>query len=53
MRHTRIALLIALISASAAAQDRPPNVILILADDLGYNDISLHAARISWCGSPT
>lgn len=29
-----------------AQKDRPPNVVLILADDLGWNDITLHGGGV-------
>ena len=35
------------------AGERPPNVVLILADDLGFNDISLHSGETLPDGSPT
>jgi arylsulfatase A-like enzyme len=39
--------------AAAAAGDRPPNVVVILADDLGYNDIRLHGGGIANGDVPT
>ena len=35
------------------AEERPPNVVLILADDLGFNDISLHSGATLPSGVPT
>ncbi len=38
-------LLIALLAASASAADRPPNIVLILADDLGWTDLGSYSSR--------
>jgi arylsulfatase A-like enzyme len=33
------------ISYAAAAQTRPPNIVVIVADDMGYADIGVHGSR--------
>lgn len=39
--------------ASAPAKDRPPNVIVILADDLGWNDLTINGGGVAGGRVPT
>lgn len=40
-----LAVLAAVPGLPALAEDRPPNVVLILADDLGYSDVGVYGAK--------
>jgi arylsulfatase A len=42
MARLLLAVLLLLLPAWAVARDRPPNIVIILADDLGYGDIGAY-----------
>lgn len=44
-RRASIVLLLVLVSSNGEAEDRRPNVVIILADDLGYADIGVQGCR--------
>ena len=46
MRRFRLPLLFALLSVVAAAQAPRPNIVFILADDLGYGEIGRYGQKL-------
>ena len=42
----KIITLLAFMVVSVLAEDRPPNILIVLADDLGYGDLGCYGNRI-------
>jgi arylsulfatase A-like enzyme len=45
MRRTLLLILLPVFYATAVAQNKPPNIILIITDDLGYSDLSSYGNK--------
>src|SRR5215831_4326382 len=43
--HPLLAILLAVFTAPVPAAERPPNVILMLIDDMGWTDLSCYGSR--------
>jgi arylsulfatase A-like enzyme len=41
------------LAAERPLMDRPPNIIIIMADDLGINDVTTHGGGLAPLGAPT
>ena len=42
----KIILLLAFIGISVLAANRPPNIVVVLADDLGYGDLGCYGNKL-------
>ncbi|HEU5115510.1 MAG TPA: arylsulfatase, partial [Isosphaeraceae bacterium] len=42
-----LAVLFSVVSVASAEEDRPPNVVMFLADDMGFSDLGCYGGEIA------